>query len=82
MADRERGKKNFPLADPGEGRPFPYFKTKLSPEGLKNFFLRPGPPVSQGVDDRAFLLSEGLGPPLLLPSPPKQKGKNGRLSAG
>ena len=65
-----------PVADPGEGPggllPPPYFWTKLWPEGPKKiFFFRPphspylrvwmtGPPLSEGLDDRAPPLSEGL----------------------
>ena len=39
------------MADPGEkpGRPPAYFSTKLRPEGLKKFFSRPGPLLSQGL---------------------------------
>ena len=33
-------------------------------EGQKKFFLRPGPPLSQGLDDRPPPLSDGLNPPL------------------
>ena len=42
----------------------PYFLTTLRPEGWKKFFfLRPGPPfLSQGLDDRATPLSEGVDP--------------------
>ena len=31
----------------------------------KKFFFRPHPNLSQGLDDRALPLSEGLDPPLL-----------------
>ena len=41
------------LADPGEG-------TKLRPEEPKKFWGGTGPPLSQGLDDRPRLLSEGL----------------------
>ena len=58
------------------GRPSPYFWTKLRPEEpkklflRKNFLLRPGPPLSQGLDKRPppppphFPLSKDLDPPL------------------
>ena len=42
----------------------PYFYTKLRPKGLKKFFFETRPPLSQGLDDRALPLSEGLDPPL------------------
>ena len=43
--------------------PPPYFLTKLRPQGPKFFFLEVGPlppPLSQGHEDRASPLSEGL----------------------
>ena len=57
----------FSVTDPGEGPP--HFSTKLRPEGSKKFFLRPPPPLSQGLDDRpppSPPLSEGLDPQLIL----------------
>ena len=50
-----------PAEGPGGGGPGPpYFWTKLRPEEPKKFFFsRPGPPLSQGLDDR-LPLSEGL----------------------
>ena len=58
------------VGDPGEGpggAAPPYFLTTLRPEGWKKFFfLRPGPPsLSQGLDDRATPLSEGVDRPLV-----------------
>ena len=54
------------VADPGEGPgepcpppPPPYFYAILRPKGPKNFFWRPNPPLSQGMDNRAPSLSEG-----------------------
>ena len=59
------------MADPtggaGEAGSPPYFWTKLRPEGPKNFFLRPPPPLSQGLGDRPHPpppLSEALDPSL------------------
>ena len=46
----------------GGARVPPYFWTKMRPEGPKNFFWRPALPLSQGLDDRAPPLSEGLDP--------------------
>ena len=40
--------------------PPPYFWTKLRPEEPKKFWGGTGPPLSQGLDDRPRLLSEGL----------------------
>ena len=47
---------------PGRARPSPpFFSTKLRPEGAKKFWeTPPPPPPSQGVDDRAPSLSQGL----------------------
>ena len=42
----------------------PLFRPKWGPKGPKNFFLSPATLLSQGLDDRAPALSEGLGPPL------------------
>ena len=40
-------------------------QTEAAPEGSKNFFGDcPLPPLSQGLEDRAPPLSEGLDPPL------------------
>ena len=39
--------------------PPPYFYAILRPKGPKNFFWRPNPPLSQGMDNRAPSLSEG-----------------------
>ena len=36
---------------PGGSAPL-YFETKMRPGGPTTFFLRPGPPLSQGLDDR------------------------------
>ena len=36
----------------------------MRPEGPKKIFLRPDPPLSQGLDDRSPPLSEGVDPPL------------------
>ena len=76
----------------GPGGPAPpYFWTKLWPEGPKKSFFRPphsnnlrvwmtGPPLSEGLDDRAPPLSEGLDdrPPLIWrsgwPGPPLSEG--------
>ena len=46
----EKGEKELSIGRSrgGEGRPFPYFKTKLSPEGLKIFFFEAGPPSISG----------------------------------
>ena len=41
----------------GAGGPAPpYFSTKMWPEGPKKNFGRPGPPLSQGLDDRPPLI--------------------------
>ena len=42
----------------------PYFWTKLRPKGPKKIFFKTRPPLSQGLDDRALPLSEGLDLPL------------------
>ena len=44
---------------PGGATP-PYFWIKLRPEEPKKFWGGTGPPLSQGLDDRPRLLSEGL----------------------
>ena len=44
----------------GAPPPPPYFWTKLRPEEPKKFGGGTGPPLSQGLDDRPRLLSEGL----------------------
>ena len=49
----------------GPGRAPPPFFLYLGPEG-PIFFFRPGPPLSQGLDDWASPLTEGLDPPLLI----------------
>ena len=47
----------------GPGPPL-IVRPNRGPRGPKNFFWRPGLPLSQGLDDRAAPLSEGLDPPL------------------
>ena len=48
----------------GAANPSPLiFEPNWGPKGRKNF-LKPGPPLSQGLGDRALPLSEGLHPPL------------------
>ena len=66
------GSNHSPLADPGEGTgapaPLPpalIFRPNWGPKGWKNFFWRPGPPLTQGLNDHPpppSPLSEGLGP--------------------
>ena len=46
----------------------PYFLTTLRPEGRKKYFFETGSPLpllSQGLDDRAAPLSEGVDPPMV-----------------
>ena len=50
------------VADPGKGAT-PYLWTKLRPKGPKNYFWRPPPPLSKGVDERPPL-SQALDPSL------------------
>ena len=49
-------------------RPRPLFLDQNEARGAKKDFLgdRPPTPLSQGLDDRAPLFSEGLDPPLIL----------------
>ena len=52
---------------PGGAAP-PYFLTTLRPEGRKKYFFETGSPLpllSQGLDDRAAPLSEGVDPPMV-----------------
>ena len=59
------------VGDPGEGpggAAPPYFLTTLRPEGRKKYFFETGSPLpllSQGLDDRAAPLSEGVDPPMV-----------------
>ena len=54
------------MADPGEGPGGtgvpPYFQTKLRPEGLKKVFWRPGPSLSQGLEQALDLVEEPVVP--------------------
>ena len=54
------------LREVPEGADPPYYLTRLRPKGPKKIILEtaPPPPLSQGLDDRAPSLSEGLDPPL------------------
>ena len=41
------------VADPGEGSGPPFiFRPNIDPQGRRKIFLRPGPPLSQCLDDR------------------------------
>ena len=42
----------------------PLFLNQSEARRTENFFLRSGPPLSQGLDDRPPPLSEGVDPPL------------------
>ena len=44
-------------------------RPNCGPKGRKNIFLRPGPHLSQGLDDWAPPLSQGLDPPMIWMSP-------------
>ena len=57
------------VADPGEGpggppTPPPLFLNQTEAQRAKKIFFKTRPTLSQGVDDRALPLSEGLHPPL------------------
>ena len=55
------------LGEGGGGVPCPLsLRPKRGPKAEKNFFLRPGPPLSQNLDDPPPPLFEGLDPPLVL----------------
>ena len=53
------------MANPGRGPGGwlpPYFQTKLRPEGLKKVFWRPGPTLSQGLEQALGLVEEPVVP--------------------
>ena len=47
--------------------PPPLFLDQTEAQRSKFCFFRPGPALSQGLDDWASPLAEGLDPPLLIP---------------
>ena len=51
---------------PSDGSP-PLFLAQTEALRVEKIFLIPPPPLSQGLDDRPLLLSEGLDPPLKRP---------------
>lgn len=54
------------MADPAEGPGRPLFLDQSEARRAeKTFFLRPPPPLSHSLDDRAPPLSYGLDPPLV-----------------
>ena len=53
------------LGEVPEGAGPPYCLTRVRPKGPKKIILETAPPpLSQGLDDRAPSLSEGLDPPM------------------
>jgi len=62
----ERGTIQWQIQGRGPGGLGPPLNFKPKAKGPKKIFVKTWPPLSQGLDNRASTLSEGLDPPLQL----------------